>query len=886
MELQVALWLKLVLRPFLPAAALILLAAFWWLQRKSGKPRWAAITASALVTLLAGAAFIFYFNAGNFRYGRYINPHDVFHYYLGSKYSPELGYSNLYAAALVADHEDRRLFDMKTTIRSQKDYNFVSATSVVRDSEKYKALFSPARWQEFKKDVRFFQSILPKSRWQNVLRDKGYNATPVWNMVARYLSNTFTTETWGEVWFLLGLDLMLIAIMLLLVGAAFGWDAAMFATVFFACNVFMTFPHIKGGFLRLDWVTLLVMSTCMLKFGRYRIAGAMAAYAALARVFPVIFAFGLGAKCLWDFYETRRISRKYLDFFVVFAIVIAALVGLSIYDDGGIHLWKEFREKISLHDNDLSTTRVGFKYIFLWTTQITGGWNAWEAAQQKEFTDRRVLWWMIQAGVLALVFFAARRVKDHEALCLGYIPAFFLTAPTFYYHVMLIVPMTYCLMRVGAGTRAIGAAILFAISLAGYVVTSVSGMDLYPCFLLSWMLMLFCAYFLAAAFLARRCEPAEETAPETPPHAAIPLPKPILIAITLCVGIWFAYGAMAAMTPNEVATLSSQKASARELPPAQSATPDPNIPPVTVTPPAPPAGDTVEIMLCGDVMFGRNVLKSLTERKRPFSFPTATVAPLLKRADAAFCNLECAIADSGGKIEKRYTFLAPPAAVEGLTSAGYDIVSLANNHVLDFGQDALIATKKHLDDAGVRYAGIAERDQPQQAVVIERKGIRIGWLAYADPETPYAYAKEYDRFDLRPAKLSEDRARADIAALKQAADLIIISLHWGNEYEPQPDNRQRKMGRILIDAGAHIIAGHHPHVQQPPEWYKSGVIIYSMGNFVFDQYSRPETTVSRLYRVVANKAGAVSLDYLPLTIQRPSWALIPNTNKFIDIPKP
>jgi len=882
MNLQYALWLKTALRPVLPAAALLLLFLFWWLHRKEQKPAWLVVTASALATLLAGVAFVFYFSVGVFRYGQYMNTHDVTHYYLGSKYSRELGYTHLYDACLVADSEGRRLAGPDSIIRRQTDYNFVSAKSILRDSAKYKAMFTPARWAEFRKDVAFFQSIMPVKAWHTILRDKGYNATPVWNMVARYLSNTFSTESWGEIWFLLGLDLLLLGVMLILVGATFGWDAAMFATIFFAANVFMTFTHIKGGFLRMDWVTLLVMTVCMLKLGHYRIAGAMAAYAALARVFPAVFVFGLGAKCLWTFYETRTIPRKYLEFFLVFAILVAVLVGASIYDDGGLHLWKEFREKITLHDHDISGMRVGFKYVFLWSAEATGGWNAWEAAKQKQFADHRVLWWSIQACVLALTFCVARRVKDHEALCLGYVPVYFLTAPTFYYHVMLIVPMVYFLMRLGTGLRTMGAALLFAIAFAGVYLTATSGMALFASFMLSCMLAVFCGFFLAAAYFGPRVEPAEEDVPDTAGRKDVaPLQRRAYIAIMLGAGLWFSYGALAAMTPNKVATLPGQTASAKA--PAPPETP---ADPVTVIPPAAPDGDTVELMFCGNVMFGRNVLKSLVERKRPFNFPTATLAPLLRRADAAFCNLECILTDAAAIPGKQHVFIAPPKAIEGLTGAGFDVVASANDHVLDAGEDAVQAMRKQLQDAGVQLAGLVEKDQPQLPVVMERKGVRIGWLAYADPGASFAYSEEYDQLGTHPAKLTEERARADIQALRQAADIIVVSVHWGEEYETEPNARQRAVGHMLIEAGAHIVAGHHPHVQQPPEWYNGGVILYSMGNFVFDQYSREGVLSSRLYRVLANKSGALSLDYLPLTIQRPSWALIPNTNKFLEIPKP
>lgn len=849
---------KLMMRLVLAGAGVVAAFALWIVAYRDVTRKAAVRILGLILAVMAVISTGIYFEFGLFRYGRYINPHDTFHYYMGAKYSREIGYSHLYASALVADMDGRRLYSPNSTIRSQKDYGYTPVRTVLAEADRYRAMFSPERWQEFKKDIEFFQSIMPREKWNAVLKDKGYNATPVWNMVARFLSNHFPTQSWMSMWFLLGLDLLLLTVMFLLVYAAFGWNAAMLAIVFWGINFFMSFVHIKGAFLRLDWVTLLVMAICLLKLERYKTAGVLAAYAALARVFPVVFVFGVGAKMIWEFLSTRKIPRRYIEFFVAFTLMILVLTGVSVVSDGDLHLWKEFGEKISLHNNDLSTTRVGFKYIFLDTKRLDAPWNAFVLAKQKEFADRKVSWLAIQAAVLAVCFLAMRKLDDHEALALSFVPVFFLTAPTFYYFVMLIIPFMFALARPDSVWRMLTLVAFFVLTLVAHVLSRSYQLNLYLCYILSWALFSLCACLLIAAFFTSKKENVTGKVSPT-------ISRFVGALIAGLLAGWTVYGlctcrvhAVPSNTPQKAAPLSQGDS---------------------------PARNQAVLAFTGDVMLSRNVLKSLDAANPDFTIPFSSMAPYLKQADIAFCNLECPISDQGTKIEKRYTFKAPSGAVKGLVFAGFDLVALANNHVLDYGQQALTDTVAFLDQAGIRHVGIADNNAPQTPVIIESKGIKIGFLGYTDPETPYAYAKEYDLFTTRPAKATADRCRDDILALKPKVDLVVVSMHWGIEYETATSPRQIEFGHFLIDAGAKIVAGHHPHVQQEPEWYRDGAIIYSMGNFVFDQWSRPATRVSRLYRALVEKGRVDSLEYLPLEIEQGTWIVKPVSDRFVPVPR-
>ncbi len=478
----------------LAAAAIALIVAFAiWDRRKLKSGRWVAGLVLAIVAFFSVVA---YFDFGYYpKFGQFINPHDFFHYYLGSKYSREVGYLNLYPSVLVADAEENGGTPRHGGLRRMEDYNFEPAAKVMLRAAEYRALFSDARWTEFKADIGYFREILgKKKRWAGVLGDKGYNATPVWNAVARLLTSQVPPS---DIPLLASLDLLLLAIMFILIGLAFGWRTSLLAVVFFGSMFMMAYTHIRGAFLRLDWVTLLVMSTCMLKMKRYKTAGALMAYSGMARIFPLIFGFGMGAKFFWDILRTRRLDRRYLAYFVSFGVTCVVLVLFVIVSDRGVAHWHDFFTKIGLHDRDLSPMRVGFRYVFLMSYKNAyGSWTAFEAAKLKVLADYKLLWWAIQAAVALVALFAARKLDDYETIPFGYVLAFFLTAPTFYYQVMIIVLLMLYLPKIEQAPRAIGASLLFAVSIIAFLLNREWKLQLELSFWLSCMLMAVVLYTL------------------------------------------------------------------------------------------------------------------------------------------------------------------------------------------------------------------------------------------------------------------------------------------------------------------------------------------------------------------------------------------------------
>ncbi len=253
-----------------------------------------------------------------------------------------------------------------------------------------------------------------------------------------------------------------------------------------------------------------------------------------------------------------------------------------------------------------------------------------------------------------------------------------------------------------------------------------------------------------------------------------------------------------------------------------------------------------KLILGGDVMLSRNVAARARAQKDP-AWPFRNIAPVFAEADIAFVNLESPFSDKGAVMQRGMIFKTEPDMVAGLELAGIDVVSTANNHARDRGSYGLEFTLDHLAAHRIAAVGTGKSSEAAHAgSVLERNGLRFGFLAY----TYDANNGNYKDTDPRIAVLNIDAMRADVAAMKTRADVVVVSMHAGAEYQTQPNSQQSTCARAAIDAGARVVAGHHPHVRQPWEWYGGGAIFYSLGNLVFDQFQRTETQVGLLAEVI------------------------------------
>lgn len=275
----------------------------------------------------------------------------------------------------------------------------------------------------------------------------------------------------------------------------------------------------------------------------------------------------------------------------------------------------------------------------------------------------------------------------------------------------------------------------------------------------------------------------------------------------------------------------------------------------------------VSLVLTGDVMLDRGV-EYMVEKQGggDFRFPFLKIADELQKADIVFGNLEGPISDKGTKVGSIYSFRANPKTIEGLTYAGFDVISLANNHAFDYGRQALEDCLTKLSNAQISYTGAGFNETEAFSPAIkEVNGIKIGFSAYTNlgPETWRAVGENSGIAWIDEKNLN--LVKQDIKKAKEEVDILIVSLHSGEEYLKIPTQFQIDFSKMAIDSGADLVVGHHPHVVQKNETYENGFIFYSLGNFVFDQSFSEETLKGEILKVLIenNKIKEV----LPLNIK-------------------
>ncbi|MBN2053988.1 CapA family protein [bacterium] len=282
------------------------------------------------------------------------------------------------------------------------------------------------------------------------------------------------------------------------------------------------------------------------------------------------------------------------------------------------------------------------------------------------------------------------------------------------------------------------------------------------------------------------------------------------------------------------------------------------------------------ITFTGDVMLTNHVDYYLN--RFGDDYPFQALRPWLDDSDLTIGNLESPVTARGEPFpDKRFTFRTKPGAVRSLLACPFQVCTLANNHMGDYGPTGVLDTLQHLDDAGILHAGAgrdltearrpalvdltpagsspATREKPAGAV-------RIAVLAYSK-----TFPFEFFARDNKPGTADGDDAYlpADIAAARAAADLVVICVHWGAELMTTPKDYQTSFAHLAIDLGADLVIGNHPHVLQPLECYKGKLIAYSLGNFVFGSYSR-KAVESILLRVMVRGGRLSSAEIVPISV--------------------
>ena len=267
----------------------------------------------------------------------------------------------------------------------------------------------------------------------------------------------------------------------------------------------------------------------------------------------------------------------------------------------------------------------------------------------------------------------------------------------------------------------------------------------------------------------------------------------------------------------------------------------------------------------GDVMFSESVAAAIAERGA--ADPWSAAGPLLRGADIATANLETAVSTRGAAVAgKEFTFRGVPDALAGMArTAGIDVVSVANNHSLDYGSDAFLDTLRHTREAGIAaVGGGATEAAARKPIVLRRGGLRIAFLAYSDVN-PLGFPAGPS--SAGTARAVREHVTFDVRSARRHADVVVCWFHWGEELRGEPTAEQALMGAAALAGGADVVLGAHPHVLGPVTVPRGGALVaWSLGNFVFPSF-RDETVRTGVLVVRLGAAGVLGHRLVPHRIE-------------------
>ncbi len=275
-----------------------------------------------------------------------------------------------------------------------------------------------------------------------------------------------------------------------------------------------------------------------------------------------------------------------------------------------------------------------------------------------------------------------------------------------------------------------------------------------------------------------------------------------------------------------------------------------------------------EVIAVGDIMLSRHVGTKIRQANDN-SLPFRKLYKHLSQADIAFANLESPFFDQGPPITSGMVFKAEPETIEGLKLAGFDIVSLANNHFGDQGRAGMNFTFDHLARNNIQYFGAGRnKNEAYSHKIIDKNGYKFSFLSF-NSISPESYRASPNKTGLAWVSSVDDLnlMELSIKKAKNESDFLIVSFHWGNEYTPNPTLFQKNAAKKAVEAGADIILAQHPHVVQAIEYINNKPVFYSLGNFVFDQMWSLETREGIMVRLYILKNKLLFYEIIPIFIE-------------------
>jgi hypothetical protein len=404
---------------FLAAAALVLLGWGYQLVRE-GRPKFRQAMRDRLLVVIGIGGFLGYFNFGHLHFGSFVHIWDTYHYVMGAKYFPEVGYDNLYDCATVADWENGRKDEVaRQKITDLRTNLIVTTDDIVAHPERCKAAFSATRWADFRQDILTFRSMVNEGRWREIHNDHGYNATPVWTLLGYALTNYSGSVTLDKLIHLNLFDPIYLALTLLMVWWAFGPRGFALAALVLGTHFPNRYYWTGGAFLRHDWVFYFVTSICLLKKERPVLSGAAFAYATLLRLFPGLMVFGPLLAAVEYFRRNKRLDPQFTKWVTGGVLATLLLIGASMASFGGAQTWLKFKDNTLKHANTPLTNHMGLRTVLSWrpgdvgSKSFHGGvidpWYRWKELRTENWQHMKPVFALLMLLSLYAVYAALRR---------------------------------------------------------------------------------------------------------------------------------------------------------------------------------------------------------------------------------------------------------------------------------------------------------------------------------------------------------------------------------------------------------------------------------------------------------------------------------------------
>ncbi len=410
--------------------------------------------AGAMLWTVAIVAILAWPNFGRLHGGSGIHHWEQFHYFLGSKYFPELGYDGLYAASLAAETELDLGRPVQAHVRDLRTNEVVPTGTLRTHRNEVRQRFTDDRWQKFEADVAYFLKSNAYDYIRKIRLDHGYNPTPTWTFTARLFSrypaagdSTLTLLAW--------IDPLLLAALFLMIFRTYGSRIGCLALIIFGLGYPWRFDWVGGAFLRQDWLAATGIAVCLMRKKIFFAAGVLLAYATMVRVFPGAFLIGPLIVGIRQTLETRQAPRWLIRLGSGFLLGVLLCLATGALAGRGPQAWTEFRTNLDKHHGTWLTNNVGLENILLYDSDtvmrkdvdftLPEPWLHWQAKMDRLHTERRPM----VLGALALFLLAAamaswRQTPDQAALS-GIVIVFSGVILTCYYWVML------CLIPLGRG---------------------------------------------------------------------------------------------------------------------------------------------------------------------------------------------------------------------------------------------------------------------------------------------------------------------------------------------------------------------------------------------------------------------------------------------------